>query len=40
MLCVGCAVGLLVVEEAIKFFLRRREHATPAQPVEANVLSA
>ncbi len=40
MLCIGCAVGLLVVDEAIKFFLRRREHATPAQPVEANVLSA
>jgi Ca2+-transporting ATPase len=28
LLCVGCALGLLVVEEAIKVFLRRREHAT------------
>jgi len=34
MLCVGCAVGLLVIEEAIKFFLRRKDH-TPAQPIGA-----
>ena len=30
MLCVGLALGLLVVEEIIKFFLRRREHAIAA----------
>ena len=34
MLCVGCSVVLLAIEEAIKFFLRRRAQ-TPAQPVEA-----
>jgi len=26
MLCVGCSVGLLAIEEIIKFFLRRRAH--------------
>ena len=30
-----CALVLLVVDEAIKFFLRRREHATPTQQVPA-----
>jgi P-type Ca2+ transporter type 2C len=35
LLCIGCALALLVVEEAIKFFLRRREQTTPAPPVEA-----
>ena len=36
MLCVGCSVALLAIEEAIKFFLRRRAQ-TPAPPVEAGV---
>ena len=35
MLCVGVRLVLLVVDEAIKFFLRRREHATPTQQVPA-----
>ena len=35
MLCIACALVLLVVDEAIKFFLRRREHATPTQQVPA-----
>jgi P-type Ca2+ transporter type 2C len=29
MLCIGLALGLLVIEEVIKFFLRRREHTAP-----------
>ena len=33
MLCIGCAIGLLVVEEVIKFFLRRREPKTSAHPL-------
>ncbi|HVJ96820.1 MAG TPA: cation-transporting P-type ATPase, partial [Acidimicrobiia bacterium] len=28
LLCIGLAIGLLAVEEIIKFFLRRREHTT------------
>ena len=35
MLCIGCAIGLLVVEEVIKFFLRHREPTTPPRPAEA-----
>ena len=35
LLCIGCAVALLVVDEVVKFFLRRRRAEVPVEKAPA-----
>ena len=40
LICIGFAVGLLLVDEVIKFFLRRRQSNAAAQPESPAPLAA
>jgi Ca2+-transporting ATPase len=40
LICIGMAIGLLLVDEVIKFFLRRRQSNAPAQPESPAPLAA
>jgi Ca2+-transporting ATPase len=40
LICIGMAIGLLLIDEVIKFFLRRRQSHAAAQPESPAPLAA